>query len=282
MPLPFEVSAVELGKLAPEATGSLTLALATLMPTILPTYGITTPRRLRHFLAQIAWESDYFTTLEESGGAAYFEKHYGCQTAVGKRLGNTQPGDGAKYHGRGWMQETGKDNYIYMGHQLGLDLANHPELAAEPPTALKIACLYWQGKGLNQLADRDDIREITRRINGGYNGLKQRTALYEEAKIVWPLTAYEEHPPVATPMLADATYLTPPQNVMPDAAIATEPAPKFYQQDGFWMAAGTVGSSVPAGGLALLQSPWAAAVIAVALVCGTILVWQHMRKASNG
>jgi predicted chitinase len=129
-------------------------------------FGINTSLRLRHFLAQIAHESDNFNTLEEYASGAQYEGR--------KDLGNAQKGDGVKYKGRGYIQLTGRDNYRRYGRILGVDLENNPELASDPAIALKIAAEFWRGNGLNELADKNDIRAITKKINGGLNGLDSR------------------------------------------------------------------------------------------------------------
>jgi putative chitinase len=134
---------------------------------------ITTPRRQAAFLAQLAHESGELRFWEElSDGSAYEGR---------KDLGNVQPGDGPRYKGRGPIQLTGRNNYRAAGQALGVDLENHPELAKEPAIGFRVATWFWATHGLNALADAGDFREITRRINGGYNGLAQREAYYARA-----------------------------------------------------------------------------------------------------
>ena len=96
-------------------------------------------------------------------------------------LGNTEPGDGAKFRGRGLLQTTGRANYAATGKALGVDLLLRPELLGLPPLAARSAGWFWQRKGLNELADAGDFTECTRRINGGLNGLAQRQELYINA-----------------------------------------------------------------------------------------------------
>jgi putative chitinase len=91
-----------------------------------------------------------------------------------KDLGNTHPGDGPRYKGRGLIQLTGRANYREYGQALHMDLEGHPERAAEPVLSLSIACEYWKRRGINAACDRDDIRQVTRLINGGLNGLAAR------------------------------------------------------------------------------------------------------------
>ena len=141
---------------------------------ILQEFGITGDDRLKHFFAQISHESGGFRHMVEKRSDTSAERKYGVGTRVGRILGNTQRGDGAKYKGRGFIQLTGRDNYTRYGRKIGVDLVNNPEQAADPETALKIAAAYWESKGLNRLADQDNIREITRRINGGFNGFSDR------------------------------------------------------------------------------------------------------------
>lgn len=140
-------------------------------------YGITAALRVSHFIAQAAHESDGFCTLEEYGGATYFARYDGRAD-----LGNTRPGDGARYHGRGIFQLTGRANYRRFGEILGIDLEASPERAAEPVTSLRIAAAYWNERRISPAADADDLVTVTRLINGGRNGLKERGAYLAIAK----------------------------------------------------------------------------------------------------
>lgn len=142
-------------------------------------FGIDNPTRMRHFLAQMSHESAGFSAMVERRSDASAENKYGVGTRVGKILGNTQPGDGAKFKGRGYIQLTGRDNYTRFGKKIGVDLVSNPELAARPDIAIKIAAAFWESKGLNSLADKGNLREITRRINGGYNGLADRQRRFD-------------------------------------------------------------------------------------------------------
>lgn len=130
-------------------------------------------KRQAAFLAQVMHETGGFTWLEElSSGAAY----------EGRRdLGNTEPGDGRRFKGRGMIMITGRANYSDAGSDLGLDLIDSPERAAEPEVAARVAAWYWRKKGLNDLADAGKFDSITRRINGGLNGKADRDRLYARA-----------------------------------------------------------------------------------------------------
>lgn len=135
--------------------------------------GINTPARQAAFIAQLAHESGNFKYSEEIASGRAYE---------GRRdLGNTQPGDGERFKGRGYIQLTGRANYAAAGKSLGLDLVNHPELAARPENAARIAAWYWNSRGLNAKADAGDFDGITRSINGGYNGKADRDRRYEVA-----------------------------------------------------------------------------------------------------
>jgi putative chitinase len=103
----------------------------------------------------------------------------------GDRMGNTHPGDGWRYIGRGLLQITGRDSYEPYGGALGIDLAGNPELAISPDWALKIAGEEWKAKNCNPLADQDKIVTITIRINGGTIGLGSRKDWLVKTKHVW-------------------------------------------------------------------------------------------------
>lgn len=134
---------------------------------------ITTPIREAAFLAQVAHESGELRYDEELASGAAYEGR--------ADLGNTHPGDGRHYKGRGWLQLTGRANYRAAAEALGVDLEAQPELAATPAVAARVAGWYWTTHGLNALADQGDFRAITRRINGGLNGEAQREEYFARA-----------------------------------------------------------------------------------------------------
>jgi putative chitinase len=92
-------------------------------------------------------------------------------------------GDGWRYRGRGLIQLTGKDNYMRCSQFMFDDntLLDSPEVVAQPYYALHSACWFWKSNGLNDLADQQDMKMLTRRINGGYNGLEDRIKHYNHA-----------------------------------------------------------------------------------------------------
>jgi putative chitinase len=143
-------------------------------------FGIDTPARQAAFLAQVGHESGGFHWTTEIWGPTLAQSHYEGRAD----LGNVQAGDGFRFRGRGLIQTTGRDNYQRTGDALGVDLIAEPERLAEPELAARSAAWFWQSHGLNELADGGDIVKITRRVNGGTNGLDDRTALYEAAQAV--------------------------------------------------------------------------------------------------
>lgn len=147
-------------------------------------FEINNLRRTSAFIAQLAHESGEFNFMEEIWGPTPAQKRYEPPSDLARALGNTQPGDGKRFKGRGPIQLTGRANYQKFGDLLGVDLVGQPELAAAPELAFKTAGLYWKRKGLNELADADNFTEITRRINGGQNGAVERVRFYERAKLV--------------------------------------------------------------------------------------------------
>jgi putative chitinase len=162
-------------------------------------YDISTPQRQACFIGQCAHESDNFRVLEENlhysvarlmavwpsrfpsadvaeqyanNPAKLAEKVYGHRAD----LGNTEDGDGFKFHGRGCIQLTGRNLYANCGSGLGVDLIGNPDWLTDPKYAALSAGWFWNKKNLNPLADANDIETMTKRINGGLNGLENRKA----------------------------------------------------------------------------------------------------------
>ena len=145
-------------------------------------FGISTRARAAAFLAQLAHESGQFKWMEEIWGPTAQQQRYEPTTRKSQDLGNTQAGDGKRFKGRGPIQLTGRTNYGIYGGRLGLDLVANPDLARTKEVGFRTAGLYWKMNGLNELADKQAFRAITQIINGGFNGLEDRTAFYERAK----------------------------------------------------------------------------------------------------
>ncbi|MEV5646891.1 glycoside hydrolase family 19 protein [Nocardia sp. NPDC052254] len=130
--------------------------------------GIDTPQRAAAFLAQVGQETAGFATLTEYADGSDYNGR--------ADLGNTQPGDGQKYKGRGGLQLTGRNNYERASQALGVDFVNHPELVADPQYAFATAAWYWATHNLNAAADNAhpqdpaSIDPVSQIINGGSNG----------------------------------------------------------------------------------------------------------------
>ena len=137
-------------------------------------YGINNRMRMCHFLAQIAHESGELRYTKEIASGAQYEGR--------KDLGNTQPGDGIRYKGRGLIQITGRANYKQISDATGIDFYNHPDWLELPQWATMSACWWWNSRGLNAMADKDELTNITKQINGGKNGLQDRLKYLGRAK----------------------------------------------------------------------------------------------------
>jgi putative chitinase len=156
--------------LARRWAGSMTSAMAE--------RGINTPRRQAAFIAQTAHESGGFVHVREIWGPTPQQQRYEGRAD----LGNTQPGDGSRYRGRGPIQITGRANYRAVGKALGFDLEAFPQLLEGAELGARAAAWFWHTHGLNELADVDDFASITRRINGGLKGIDDRRRRWEIAR----------------------------------------------------------------------------------------------------
>lgn len=143
-------------------------------------FEINTPDRQAAFLAQIGHESGGLHWTTEIWGPSIAQSHYEGRDD----LGNMDEGDGFRFKGRGLIQTTGRANYRDTGDALGVDLLTDPTLLAQPELAARSAAWFWREHGLNELADVGDFTRITRKINGGTNGMDDRLALYAVAKEV--------------------------------------------------------------------------------------------------
>ncbi|MBI6634012.1 glycoside hydrolase family 19 protein [Pseudomonas paralactis] len=140
-------------------------------------YGIVGAVRVAAFIAQVGHESGQLRYVREIWGPTKQQAGYEGRAD----LGNTTKGDGSKYRGRGLIQITGRANYAACSEALGLDLISNPQLLEVPRHAAMSAAWFWSTRALNTLADQGEFVKITRRINGGENGLADRQALYEKA-----------------------------------------------------------------------------------------------------
>lgn len=251
--------------------------------------GIVTPLRLAHFLAQICHESGGLTIEWESGayraarimeifgvghhsaavteeeaqklagdGPALFERVYGLgNPKKAAELGNIHPGDGWRYRGGGLLQTTGRGNYRRMGRKCGVDFENFPQLVLSAEHALKPALSEWTEGDLNHFADADDILPITRRINGGLNGLADRRAWL--AKI--------------EPLIDSVTLSPVPLPPRPSDLPAPKPKPTKKVAGTVAGTAGTAGAAASAGAPSWLI----AAIVIVGIAVAAYIIIKHNR-----
>jgi putative chitinase len=184
---------------------------------LLPKYGITSERRVAHFLSQCAHESGGFKTLEENLNysakslRAVFGRYFGDAPKANAdeyarnpemianrvyndayrkyKMGNTQEGDGWRFRGRGLKQLTGRDNYTRFGKSIGMTAEEAAEYVATPAGAIESACWFWDTNNLNSIADTDDVVKMTKKINGGNIGLEDRQRRYKHAMQVLGMSA---------------------------------------------------------------------------------------------
>lgn len=171
------ISKEDLKKIMPSATSANINKYHPHLNTTMQKYRINTPVRIAHFISQLAHETMSFRYSEEIASGAAYEGR--------ANLGNTQPGDGRRFKGRGLIQLTGRANYTDYKKASGIDVVSNPEIVSEDPhVCVDVAGWFWKKNNINTLADKDDVRAVTRRINGGYNGLADRTNYLKNAKQV--------------------------------------------------------------------------------------------------
>lgn len=282
------VSLVDLKRIAPRANQSLLGHLVGPFNRYMPDYGVVTPLRISHFLAQAAMETDGFRVLVEYASGKAYEGR--------KDLGNVYPGDGVRFKGRGIFQLTGRTNYQAYGRRLGLDLVSNPDLAADPETSVRVALEYWKAKGLNGWADRDDVVMVTKRINGGRNGLAERKRYLARAKECFPVTPL------------GVAALEPVDEEVPDAPIAAEPEKPIFRSKTVGGAT-TIGAAEVVDGMstattvieqvhhakstaeqigildyagALLSNPRFLVALGVIVICAAIVYWRWQKKRDHG
>lgn len=176
----MKITVQQLRRAVPQTNGIRAQEFVTVFNEWADRFEINTPLRVVHFLAQCWHESGCLNYVEEiASGAAY---DTGAKAVA---LGNTpqKDGDGQRYKGRGFIQVTGRRNYeayAKSGFCVG-DLMSHPEWLAKSPGHTKSAMWFWWSKNLSAIADTDNgqnsndvCTKITRKVNGGINGLSQR------------------------------------------------------------------------------------------------------------
>lgn len=155
------------------AAGSRALLFLDPLNAAMAEFEINSKLRQAAFLAQVGHESGQLRYVKELASGAAYEGR--------ADLGNSQPGDGVRYKGRGLIQLTGRANYVALMMMLNIDCVEHPEILEEPINACRSAGWFWKRNGLNEVADKGDFLKITKRINGGTNGLADRQELYKRA-----------------------------------------------------------------------------------------------------
>ncbi len=163
---------------------------------VMQKYAIDTPLRQAHFLAQVGYESGSLIYTEELASGQAYENR--------ADLGNMFVGDGKRYKGRGFIQITGRANYRMYGDSVKMDLEDNPTLLAELPYCVDSAGYFWDSHSLNIFADKDDIMTITRKINGGLNGIEGRTERLITAKKVLSSQSIIEDISTVEPLMPDA------------------------------------------------------------------------------
>ena len=145
-------------------------------------FDIDTTLRQCHFFAQLAVESGSLRYVRELASGEAYEGR--------KDLGNVFPGDGVKFKGRGLIQLTGRENYqrfqdwLVLNYAEDIDIMTYPELLESPELAVMVCGWYWDVRNVNAMADRDDVMTVTRKVNGGRNGLAQRVEFLNRAKLI--------------------------------------------------------------------------------------------------
>lgn len=213
-----ETFGTALNKLWSRAPSSTRAAIAKNAPGIFSKYGITTPLRVAHFMAQISHECGAGTIIRENMNYSakrmleifgvgvhsaavrpdeaarlvghpeqIAERVYGLgNPRKARELGNTRPGDGFRYRGGGMLQLTGGANYKSRGAKIGFDLYNNPDQLNDPVISFTVAAAEFVGLGCLPWADKDDITRVTRLVNGGRNGLSDRTVWLRRWKEALP------------------------------------------------------------------------------------------------
>lgn len=234
--------------LAPRGDKAILDATARAMPGVASEFDLNSDLRLAHFLAQLAHESAGFrTTVEYASGAAY----------EGRRdLGNTEPGDGKRFKGRGLIQLTGRSNYAVASKALGVDFVGNPQLAAQFPHALRVAGWYWRARKINAKADEDNLFAVSALVNGVNrktgqpNHLKERGEWLDKAKRV--LAQSDELPAVKPKTMVTSKT----NNAAIAGAVAGSVAPAVEALNQVKAATDTISGIVQAG-------PWVLLIIAL-------------------
>lgn len=302
-----------LKKLWPRAPQSMIDGVVTSAPRVFGAYGLTTPLRIAHFMAQISHESAGGTVVRENmdySASRLLEvfgigKHSAAVTpteaaqlahhpeAIANRvygignpkkareLGNVDSNDGWLYRGGGLLQLTGRDNYRKFGLIAGIDLESDPDKIADPATSLLVAAAEFKSLGCLPYCDKDDVRQVTRRVNGGTNGLASREDWLKRWKTALPNLPDQEaseDEPHAVPRGAESSGLA--------GTIKSSKIAKTAISGGAAIAAAGAKQAVDAHSAALdsvIGAPYyhemaviGAVVMAIAIVATIAIVyWRH-------
>lgn len=187
----------QIKQIFPSAKDDLVKAIVDSLDVLANKYEINSDLRLAHFLGQCSHESGGFRETEENlnyraqGLVATFHKYFPDEDAAepyahnpekiankvyANRMGNgdEDSGDGFKFHGRGLIQLTGKNNYKYMSEDFGVSLDEVVEFLSTPAGAVESAAWFWKNTKINPLADEDNCEAVTKKVNGGTIGLSER------------------------------------------------------------------------------------------------------------
>ena len=168
------ITEIQLKQIYPFSTSANRAKYMPLFNKYLPEYGITTLVRVHSYFAQIGHESGQLNYSEEIASGKAYEGR--------ADLGNTHTGDGVRFKGRGLIQITGRDNYQALSNAFGVDFVQEPDLLKQSDWAVRSSLWFWKSKGLNSIADTGNFKFLTRKINGGQNGLADRMEIFERCK----------------------------------------------------------------------------------------------------
>jgi len=168
----------QLAYIMPQSTGKNRLTFLPFLNATMKEFGIDSKARRAAFLAQVGHESGQLLYVRELASGEAYEGR--------KDLGNVVEGDGVRFKGRGLIQITGRTNYVAVGMALDIDCIITPALLEYPENATRSAGWFWNEHKLNSYADSGDFVGLTKKINGGTNGLADRQALWERAKSILP------------------------------------------------------------------------------------------------
>jgi putative chitinase len=170
-----EITDIQIQQIYPQSTGLNRAKYLPYFNQYLGDYEINTPIRLWSYFAQIGHESGQLRYCEEIASGKAYEGRLD--------LGNTEVGDGVRFKGRGLIQITGRSNYKTLSYYFDTDFVGNPQLLEQPEWAVKSTLWYWDSRGLNAISDSGDFEKLTRRVNGGLNGLTERKAIFERCKL---------------------------------------------------------------------------------------------------